>query len=83
MATRFISFVAPRATRSSIDLDSPTPYIDDSMYLGSNNVDPDFDIDGGLEFDDSDGSDDLAGLTIVEPNGVLETVRFLNGYAVE
>lgn len=70
------------APRTQIDCDNADTYIDDSEYLCSNNVDPDFDIDGSHEFADSDGTDDLHGLTIVEPDGVLNTVRFLNGYHI-
>lgn len=49
-------------------------------YLSANTVDPDTDIDGSREFFDHD--DEHYGLTIVEPKGVLETARFLNGYDV-
>ena len=72
------------ASRTQIDCDcgSSAVHIDDSEYLGSNNVDPDFDIDSANEFDDSDGTDDLRGLTIVEPDSVLDAVRFLNGYHI-
>jgi hypothetical protein len=49
-------------------------------YLSTNLVDPDMDITGEDEFQDHDG--DLRGLTIVEPESVLETVRFLNGYHI-
>lgn len=56
------------------------PY-DDAQYLGSNNIDADFDIDGSLEFCDSDGSEELSGLTIVEP-GHGSIRRWLNGYDV-
>ena len=51
-----------------------------SRYLNQNLVDPDMDISGVHESGDYD--DALAGLTIVEPTSVLETVRYLNGYAV-
>lgn len=69
------------STRTSIDLDAPTPYINDAAYLGSNNIDADFDIDGSQEFCDSDGSEELHGLTIVEPgNGNIR--RWLKGYDV-
>lgn len=77
------------APRTQIDCDSADTYIDDSEYLCSNNVDPDFDIDSSAEFDDSDGyghflldTEDLRGLTIVEPDSVLDTVCFLNGYHI-
>jgi hypothetical protein len=49
--------------------------------LNVNTVDPAMDIDGSAEFGDHD--DITQGLTLVEPDGVLETARFLNGYAVE
>lgn len=68
-------------TKTPIDLDSPVPYIDDSAYYGMNNIDADFDIDGSLEFGDSDGSEELDGLTIVEP-GYGSIRRYLNGYDI-
>jgi hypothetical protein len=46
-----------------------------------NTVDPDMDLDGSIEFGDHD--DDTQGLTLVEPDGVLATASFLNGYGVE
>ena len=46
-----------------------------------NTVDPDFDIDGSSEFGDHD--DDTQGLTLVEPDGVLATASFLNGYGID
>ena len=49
-----------------------------SRYLNANLVDPDMDIDGSAEFGDHDNP--LLGLTIVEPESVLETASFLNGY---
>jgi hypothetical protein len=49
-------------------------------YLNTNTVDPDTDITGAEEFADADEDDNLRGLTIIEPEGVLETARFLNGY---
>lgn len=49
-------------------------------YLNTNTVDPDMDIDGSIEFSDID--DDYYGLTIIEPEGVLATARFLNGYDI-
>ena len=51
-----------------------------ARYLSQNLVDPDMDISGEIEFGDYD--DALSGLTIYEPISVLETVRYLNGYAV-
>lgn len=73
--TRYITPQPVRNRRTDIDLDLPTaPYIDDTEYLMANNIDPDF------VFDDAD--DELAGLTIHEFDNVLDTVRFLNGYAV-
>lgn len=47
-------------------------------YLNTNTIDPDMDIDGSIEFCDID--DDYYGLSIIEPEGVLATARFLNGY---
>jgi hypothetical protein len=47
-------------------------------YLNTNTIDPDMDIDGSVEFCDID--DEYYGLSIVEPEGVLATARFLNGY---
>ena len=49
--------------------------------LNVNTIDPDMDIDGSAEFGDHD--DATQGLTLVEPDGVLATARFLNGYGVE
>ena len=54
---------------------------DDPRYLGSNNIDSDFDLDGSQEFADSDGSEELFGLTIVEP-GHGNIRRWLKGYDV-
>jgi hypothetical protein len=51
-----------------------------SRYLNQNLVDPDMDISGEHEF--GDHNDELEGLTIIEPDGTLDAVRFLNGYAV-
>ncbi len=48
---------------------------DDAQYLTANNIDPDF------VFDDAD--DELAGLTVLEFDTVLDAVRFLNGYSVQ
>ena len=71
----------PPAKRTPIDLDSPVPYIDESAYYGMNNIDADFDIDGSLEFGDSDGSEELDGLTIIEP-GHGNVRRWLKGYEI-
>jgi hypothetical protein len=49
--------------------------------LNVNTVDPAMDIDGSAEFGDHD--DITQGLTLVEPDGVLATASFLNGYGVE
>ena len=49
--------------------------------FNTNTVDPDMDIDGSAEFGDHD--DATQGLTLVEPDGVLATASFLNGYGVE
>lgn len=46
-----------------------------------NTVDPDFDLDGSEEFNDSRGDEDLFGLTIVEP-GHGNVRRWLRGYDV-
>ena len=51
-----------------------------SHYLSTNLVDPDMDFTGEDEFQDHNG--DLRGLTIIEPESVLETARFLNGYHI-
>ena len=53
---------------------------DDPGYC-LNTVDPDFDIDGSEEFNDSRGDEDLSGLTIVEP-GHGNVRRWLRGYDV-
>ena len=52
-----------------------------ARYLNTNSVDPDTDIKGDLEFDDV--NEDLKGLTVVAPEGVLETIRYLNGYHLD
>lgn len=52
---------------------------DDSFCV--NTVDPDMDIDGSAEFNDSCGDEDLYGLTIVEP-GEGNIRRWLRGYDV-
>jgi hypothetical protein len=54
---------------------------DDSAYYCTNTVDPGFDLDGSAEFNDSDGSDELSGLTIVDP-GQGNIRRWLKGYDV-
>ncbi len=76
---------APVQTKTPLDCDLiirgfesvDDPY-NDAQYLGSNNIDADFDIDGSLEFSDSDGTDDLQGLTIIEP-GYGSIRRWLKG----
>lgn len=71
----------PVQTKTPIDLDSPVPYIDDSAYYGMNNIDADFDIDGSIEFGDSDGTEELDGLTVIEPeHGSIR--RWLKGYDI-
>ena len=42
---------------------------------------PGFDIDGAQEFNDSDGSDELFGLTIIDP-GHGNIRRWLKGYDI-
>ncbi len=75
--TRHLTPQAVRNHRTPIDLDLPAdPYIDDTAYLTSSIVDPDF------TFDD-DNTSDLAGLTVLEFDSVLDAVRFLNGYAIQ
>ena len=49
--------------------------------MNANTVDPAMDIDGSAEFGDHD--DATQGLTLVEPDGVLATARFLKGHRVE
>lgn len=56
------------------------PY-DDARYLTSNNIDADFDIDGSLEFGDSDGTDEFDGLTIIDP-GHGNIRKWLKGYDI-
>jgi hypothetical protein len=46
-----------------------------------NNIDPGFDLDGAQEFNDSDGSDELFGLTIIDP-GHGNIRRWLKGYDI-
>ena len=53
-------------TYTNWDADIPDICDDsDAHILRANTVDPDFDLDGAAEFSDSDGSEDLHGLTIV------------------
>lgn len=52
-----------------------------ARYLSANTVDPDFDLDGSIEFGDHD--DNLRGLTTHSFDSVLEITRFLNGYGLE
>lgn len=56
----------------------------DANYYGSNNIDPDFDIDGSLEFDDDMALDtpdaQFSGLTITRPG--RDTRRWLKGYNI-
>lgn len=77
---RYIRHITPqpvRNTRTNIDLDlCADPYIDDTAYLTSSIVDADFVFD-------ADDTDELAGLTVLEFDTVLDAVRFLNGYAIQ
>jgi len=56
----------------------------DANYYGSNNIDPDFDIDSSAEFDDSTELDNpdaqFSALTIVRPG--RDTRRWLKGYNI-
>jgi hypothetical protein len=70
-----------RPTRTQLDTDTNRPFIDDSAYYGMNNIDPGFDLDGAQEFNDSDGSDELFGLTIIDP-GHGNIRRWLKGYDI-
>jgi hypothetical protein len=75
--TRHITPQPVRNPRTNIDLDLPTdPYIDDTAYLTSSIVDPDFVFD-------ADDTNELDGLTVLEFDTVLDAVRFLNGYAIQ
>lgn len=70
--------------RTQLDCDlnmQSAPFIDDSAYYGMNNIDPGFDLDGAQEFNDSDGSDELSGLTVVDP-GHGNIRRWLKGYDI-
>jgi hypothetical protein len=76
------------APRSNADVDASIRSWDaiddpcgDSAYLSTNTVDPDFDIDGSVEFDDSTEEDNLHGLTIVEP-GFGNIRRWLRGHDI-
>ena len=53
----------------------------DAQSLYTNNIDYGFDLDGALEFNDSDGSDELSELTIVEP-GHGNIRRWLRGHDI-
>ena len=68
-------------SRTQLDTDTNRPFIDDSAYYGMNNIDPGFDLDGAQEFNDSDGSDELFGLTIIDP-GHGNIRRWLKGYDI-
>ena len=83
----------PNATHSDTGLDTDLvvcAYVDsdpadpfcDAHALATNTVDPDFDLDGSQEFSDSDGTDDLQGLTVVQHDSVLRTIQWLNGYNI-
>ena len=52
-----------------------------ARYLSTNTVDPDFDIDGSIEFGDHDN--DLRGLTVHEFDSSFKTARYLRGYGLE
>lgn len=54
----------------------------DAHYLRANTVDPDNDLDGSQEFGDSDGSEELDGLTVFSPANLLTLRRWLRGYDV-
>lgn len=79
---------APVQTKTPLDCDLiirgfesiDDPY-NDAQYLTRNNIDADFDIDGSIEFGDSDGSEELDGLTVIEP-GYGSIRRYLNGYDI-
>lgn len=62
--------------------DQPDPK--EAYYYNTNTVDPDFDIDGSLEFDDSMELDtpdaQFSGLTITRPG--RDTRRWLKGYNI-
>jgi hypothetical protein len=89
-ALRVATHPVIKQQRTNIDVDqviqgfeSIDDPCDDAHYLTSNNIDADFDIDGALEFCDSDGSDadQFAGLTIVDP-GQGNIRRWLKGYDI-
>lgn len=68
-------------------INTPTslqPDPEEAHYYNANTVDPDFDIDGSLEFDDDVGLDtpdaQFSGLTIIQPG--RDTRRWLKGYNI-
>jgi hypothetical protein len=54
--------------------------LNDSSYLCTNTVDPDFDIDSSHEFGDIDN--EYEGLTITEPMTEAELFQFCTGYDI-
>lgn len=62
----------------------PQDYLLEAHYYNTNTVDPDFDIDGSLEFDDSMELDtpdaQFSGLTVVRLG--KDTRRWLKGYNI-
>lgn len=85
LAKRVTTGTAPNADMGCIN--TPTalqPDPTEAYYYNTNTVDPDFDIDGSVEFDDSMELDtpdaQFSGLTITRPG--RDTRRWLKGYNI-
>jgi hypothetical protein len=85
LAKRVTTGTAPNADMGCIN--TPTslqPDPTEAYYYNTNTVDPDFDIDGSLEFDDDMALDtpdaQFSGLTITRPG--RDTRRWLKGYNI-
>lgn len=75
---------APKRLKNVASVETVDCYFEVEAFeheFNVNTVDPAMDIDGSAEFGDHD--DITQGLTLVEPDGVLATASFLNGYGVE
>lgn len=88
LAKRVTTGTAPDADMGCINTPTteqhPQDYLLEAHYYNTNTVDPDFDIDGSLEFDDDMALDtpdaQFSGLTITQPG--RDTRRWLKGYNI-
>jgi hypothetical protein len=78
---RTVNFLSAPVDMVISDRDATHDPAGDALYFIANTSDPENDLDGSVEFQDSDGSDELAGLTIVEP-AMGSIRRWLKGYDV-